>query len=59
MAVQAGPFELLDDPSVGEDEPRYVNDHTFVRADDGTLHLIGHCGWGQGGLHLAPLRWDA
>lgn len=20
---------------------------------------ISHCGWGQGGVHLAPLRWDA
>ena len=33
MAVQAGPFELVYDPSVGEDEPWYVNDHTFVRGD--------------------------
>jgi len=41
MAVQAGPFELVYDPSVGEDEPWYVNDHTFVRGDDGTWHLIG------------------
>jgi beta-fructofuranosidase len=41
MAVQAGPFELVYDPSVGEDEAWYVNDHTFVRGDDGVWHLIG------------------
>lgn len=41
MAVQAGPFQLVYDPSVGEDEPWYVNDHTFVRGPDGTWHLIG------------------
>jgi beta-fructofuranosidase len=29
------------DPSVGEDEAWYVNDHTFVRDRDGTWHLIG------------------
>jgi hypothetical protein len=31
MEVAAGNFELVYDPSVGEDELRYINDHTFVR----------------------------
>jgi beta-fructofuranosidase len=41
MRVEAGPFERIYDPSVGEAEPWYVNDHTFVRDHDGTWHLIG------------------
>ena len=27
-----------------------------VRDADGAWH-VSHCGWGQGGLHLAPLSW--
>ena len=41
MEVTAGTFELVYDPSSGEDEQWYVNDHTFVRGRDGTWHLIG------------------
>ncbi len=41
MIVSAGEFERIYDPSVGEAEPWYVNDHTFVRAADGTWHLFG------------------
>ena len=41
MAVQAGPFQLVHDPSVTDEEPWYLNDHTFVRGPDGTWHLIG------------------
>src|SRR4051812_8092474 len=37
----AGAFERIYDPSVGEDERWYINDHTFVRDDGGTWHLIG------------------
>ena len=29
------------DPSIGENEPWYVNDHTFYRDNQGTWHLIG------------------
>jgi hypothetical protein len=36
-----GAFELVYDPSVGEAERWYVNDHTFVRDRAGTWHLIG------------------
>ncbi|MGZ4694268.1 MAG: hypothetical protein ACXWA3_11640 [Acidimicrobiales bacterium] len=40
MIVGAGEFERIYDPSVGEAEPWYVNDRTFVRAADGTWHLF-------------------
>lgn len=39
--VSAGAFMQIYDPSVGEAEPWYINDHTIVRARDGTWHLIG------------------
>ena len=41
MPFDVGDFELVYDPSVGESEAWYVNDHTFVRDDEGTWHLIG------------------
>ena len=41
MSVSAGDFERVYDPSVGESEPWYINDHTFVRDRNGTWHLIG------------------
>jgi arabinan endo-1,5-alpha-L-arabinosidase len=41
MRVVAGDFERIYDPSVGEAEQWYVNDHTFVRDQGGTWHLIG------------------
>ncbi|MCA1736179.1 MAG: family 43 glycosylhydrolase [Actinobacteria bacterium] len=37
----AGDFERIYDPSVGERESWYINDHTFFRGRDGTWHLIG------------------
>ncbi|MFC7880008.1 DUF2961 domain-containing protein [Isoptericola sp. NPDC057391] len=40
-AVTAGDRTKIYDPSVGEDEPWYVNDHTFVQGPDGTWHLFG------------------
>lgn len=39
-SLPASAFELVYDPSVGESEPWYINDHTFFRADDG-WHLVG------------------
>ena len=39
--VSAGAFERVYDPSVGEDEPWYINDHTFIRDRAGSWHLIG------------------
>lgn len=41
MTLSAGAFELVYDPSIGESEPWYVNDHTFVRDSTDTWHLIG------------------
>jgi beta-fructofuranosidase len=39
--VTAGNFTKIYDPSVGEPEPWYINDHTFVRDDSGTWHMFG------------------
>jgi hypothetical protein len=39
--VAAGPFTKIYDPSVGESQPWYINDHTIVRGRDGTWHLFG------------------
>ncbi|WP_394830040.1 family 43 glycosylhydrolase [Pendulispora rubella] len=39
--VTSGPFLRIYDPSVGETSPWYINDHTFVRGQDGTWHLFG------------------
>lgn len=39
--MNVGEYRLIYDPSVGESEPWYINDHTFVRDLGGTWHLIG------------------
>ncbi|MFC9897014.1 family 43 glycosylhydrolase [Nocardia sp. NPDC127579] len=39
--VRAGTFTKIYDPTVGEQRPWYINDHTIVRADDGRWHLFG------------------
>jgi beta-xylosidase len=39
--LQAGPFKLIYDPTVGEEQRWYINDHTFVRASEGQWHLFG------------------
>ena len=41
MRVSAGSYEHIYDPSSGDSEAWYVNDHTFVRDRAGTWHLIG------------------
>ena len=38
---RVGAFEQIYDPSVGEPERWYINDHTFIRDHEGTWHLIG------------------
>ena len=38
---QVGVFEKIYDPSVGENERWYINDHTIIRAEDGKWHLFG------------------
>jgi arabinan endo-1,5-alpha-L-arabinosidase len=39
--VVAGEFTKIYDPSVGEPEAWYINDHTFIQGPDGTWHLFG------------------
>ncbi len=39
--VSVGTFEKIYDPSVGENEPWYINDHTLIQGDDGTWHMYG------------------
>jgi sucrose-6-phosphate hydrolase SacC (GH32 family) len=39
--LQVGDFQRVFDPSVGESARWYINDHTFIRAEDGTWHLFG------------------
>ncbi len=39
--VTAGKFSRVYDPSVDMEKEWYINDHTFVRADDGTWHMFG------------------
>lgn len=41
MSVVTGEWTHIYDPSVGEDERWYVNDHTFIRDHTGLWHLIG------------------
>jgi len=39
--VESGPFIKIYDPGVGEPEKWYINDHCFVRAQDGMWHMFG------------------
>src|SRR3974377_858822 len=39
--VMAGSFVHVYDPSVGEQEKWYINDHCFVHGADGLWHLLG------------------
>ena len=39
--LRVGDFQRTYDPSVGEAEPWYINDHTFVRGEDGLWRLFG------------------
>ena len=39
--VTVGEFVRIYDPSVGENEPWYINDYTFVKDAAGTWHLFG------------------
>jgi len=38
---RVGEFNKIYDPSLGEKERWYINDHTFIRAEDGRWHLFG------------------
>lgn len=39
--VVAGKFHRIYNPGVGEDKSWYINDHCFVRHNDGVWHLFG------------------
>lgn len=39
--VRAGEFVTVYDPSVGEAQQWYINDHTVFQGPDGTWHMIG------------------
>lgn len=39
--VESGEFIKIYDPSVDENEKWYINDHCFVRGQDGTWHMYG------------------
>jgi arabinan endo-1,5-alpha-L-arabinosidase len=39
--VRAGHFVKIYDPSVGEQEKWYINDHCFIHGNDGRWHLFG------------------
>lgn len=39
--LAVGTFVKIYDPSVGESEPWYLNDHTFIRDTHGTWHVFG------------------
>jgi arabinan endo-1,5-alpha-L-arabinosidase len=40
-AFRVGEFNKIYDPSAGEKDRWYINDHTFIRAEDGQWHLFG------------------
>ncbi|UCC23359.1 MAG: DUF2961 domain-containing protein, partial [Planctomycetota bacterium] len=39
--MKVGDFQKIYDPSIGEQQKWYINDHCFIRAGDGTWHLFG------------------
>jgi len=41
VLVEAGEFTKIYDPSVGESQPWYINDHCFAFGPDGLFHLFG------------------
>ncbi|MFI4974115.1 MAG: hypothetical protein ACHP84_06220 [Caulobacterales bacterium] len=38
---RVGDFQRIYDPSLGETRPWYINDHTFIQAEDGHWRLFG------------------
>lgn len=39
--INAGEFQRIYDPSIGENEAWYINDHCFIQAEDGRWHMFG------------------
>jgi beta-fructofuranosidase len=41
-----------------DDQIAVINSHaTEVVVDDAGEWWVSHCGWGEGGVYLAPLSW--
>jgi len=40
-AFHVGDFKRIYDPSISQEEKWYINDHTFIQAEDGLWHLFG------------------
>lgn len=63
MRIGADEFRLIYDPSVGENEPWYINDHTIFRDLGGTWHLVGctsrHPTTRGTGRAIATTRWSS
>jgi sucrose-6-phosphate hydrolase SacC (GH32 family) len=41
MALRIGALQRIYDPSVGEHQPWYINDHCFIHGEDGVWHMYG------------------
>lgn len=41
MPLHAGGYRLIYEPSIGETESWYINDHCFIRGEDGLWHMFG------------------
>jgi arabinan endo-1,5-alpha-L-arabinosidase len=41
MIIQSGNFRQIYDPSHGEKEPWYINDHCFIQDEGGLWHMFG------------------
>lgn len=52
--VSDNPFHFDVSDRVG-----HINSHGVEVVSDGPMDYVSHCGWGQGGLFLAPLVWPA
>lgn len=37
----------------------HINSHGLEVVTDGAAQFVSHCGWGEGGVFLAPLVWPA
>lgn len=42
-----------------KDRVGHINSHALEVVKDGDRDFVTHCGWGQGGVYIAPLNWPA
>lgn len=52
--VSDDPFHFEINNRVG-----HINSHALEVVSDDGVDYVTHCGWGQGGVYLAPLAWPA